>query len=75
VIENAIPAIIDKDLFEKVQKRIEVNTRAPAVHKAEDEYLLSTKLFCGKCKAMMVGDSGTGKKGTVYHYYKCANAK
>ena len=75
VIEGAIPAIIDTDLFEKVQKRIEVNTRAPAIHKAEDEYLLTTHLFCGKCKAMMLGDSGTGKKGTVYHYYKCANAK
>lgn len=75
VIENAIPAIIGKDLFEKVQKRIAANTRAPAVHKAEVEYLLTTKLFCGKCKAMMIGDSGTGKKGTVYHYYKCANAK
>ncbi len=75
LIEGAIPAIIDKDLFEKVQKRIAVNTRAPAVHKAEDEYLLTTHLFCGKCKAMMIGDSGTGKKGTVYHYYKCANAK
>ncbi len=75
VLEGAIPAIIDKDLFEKVQKRIAANTRAPAVHKAEDEYLLTTHLYCGKCKAMMIGDSGTGKKGTVYHYYKCANAK
>ena len=75
VIEDAIPAIIDKDLFEKVQKRIAVNTRAPAIHKAEDEYLLSTHLFCGKCKAMMIGDSGKGKKGTVYHYYKCVNTK
>ena len=75
VIENAIPAIIDKDLFEKVQKRIAVNTRAPAIHKAEDEYLLTTHLFCGKCKAMMIGDSGKGKKGTVYHYYKCVNTK
>lgn len=75
IIENGIPAIIDKDLFEKVQKRIAMNTRAPAIHKAENEYLLTTKLFCGKCKAMMVGDSGTGKKGTTYHYYKCVNAK
>ena len=75
VIENAIPTIVDKDLFEKVQKRIAVNTRAPAVKKATDEYLLTTHLFCGKCKAMMIGESGTGKKGTVYHYYKCANAK
>ena len=75
VIEDAIPAIIDKDLFEKVQKRIAVNTRAPAIHKAEDEYLLTTHLFCGKCKAMMIGDNGKGKKGTVYHYYKCVNTK
>lgn len=75
VIEDTIPAIIDKDLFEKVQKRIAVNTRAPAIHKAEDEYLLTTHLFCGKCKAMMIGDSGKGKKGTVYHYYKCVNTK
>lgn len=75
VIEDAIPAIIDKDLFEKVQKRIAVNTRAPAIHKAEDEYLLTTHLFCGKCKAMMIGDSGKGKRGTVYHYYKCVNTK
>lgn len=75
VNEDAIPAIIDKDLFEKVQKRIAVNTRAPAIHKAEDEYLLTTHLFCGKCKAMMIGDSGKGKKGTVYHYYKCVNTK
>lgn len=75
VIEGAIPTIIDKDLFEKVQKRIEVNTRVPASHKADDEYLLTTHLFCGRCKAMMLGESGTGKKGTTYHYYKCANAK
>ncbi len=75
VIPDAIPPIVDKDLFEKVQKRIVVNTRAPAAHKAKVDYLLTTKLFCGKCKAMMIGDSGTGKKGTTYHYYKCANAK
>ncbi len=75
VIEGGVPAIIDKGLFEKAQKRIEKNTHAPAVHKAEDEYLLTTHLFCGKCKAMMVGDSGTGKLGTIYRYYRCANQR
>ena len=75
VIPDAIPAILDKDLFDKVQRRIGVNAHAPAMHKAKVEYLLTTKLFCGKCKAMMIGDSGTGKKGTTYYYYKCANAK
>lgn len=75
VIENGIPAIIEKGLFEKVQKRIATNTRAPAIHKAKEEYLLSTKLFCGKCQAMMLGESGTSKTGKIYNYYKCANAK
>lgn len=75
VVENGIPAIIDKDLFEKVQKRIAVNTRAPATHKAKEEYLLSMKIFCGKCNAIMFGESGTSKTGKTYAYYKCANQK
>lgn len=75
VIPDAIPAIIEKDLFDKVQKRIKIYAHAPAINKASDLFLLTTHLFCGKCKAMMCGESGTGKKGTVYHYYKCVNAK
>ena len=52
------------------------NKKAPARHKAEDDYLLTTKLFCGSCKAMMVGESGTSSsKGQVYHYYRCVNSK
>ena len=50
VIENSIPTIIDKDLFGKVQKRIAANTREPAVHKAEVEYLFTTKLFTVSAK-------------------------
>ena len=75
VVENGIPAIIEKEIFDKAQKRFEVNKRAPAAHKAEEEYMLTTKLFCGKCGAMMIGESGMGKSGKVYHYYKCARAK
>lgn len=33
--------------------------KAPARKKALDEYLLTTKLFCGKCGAMMVGGAAT----------------
>lgn len=51
------------------------NKKAPAKHKAEDEYLLTTKLYCGKCKCFMVGESGTGRSGQVHRYYKCVSAK
>ena len=75
VMSDSIPAIVDKDLFEEVQQKIKKNSRAPARHKAEDDYLLTTKLFCGMCGAMMFGECGTGRNKVVHHYYKCATAK
>ena len=75
VMPDSIPAIVDKDLFEEVQLKIKKNSRAPARHKAEDDYLLTTKLFCGMCGAMMFGECGTGRNKVVHHYYKCSTAK
>ena len=75
VMPDSIPSIVDKDLFEEVQLKIKKNSRAPARHKAEDDYLLTTKLFCGMCGAMMFGECGTGRNKVVHHYYKCATAK
>ena len=76
VTPNGIPAIVPQDLFDRVQQRLAVNRKAPARHKAEDDYLLTTKLFCGTCGAMMVGESGTSSsKGRKYHYYRCVNTK
>ena len=68
VVPDAIPAIVPKDLFDRVQKRMEKNKRAPARGKADEEYLLTTKLFCGKCGALMFGESGTSATGRTYYY-------
>ena len=51
------------------------NKKAPARRKAEDDYLLTTKLFCGYCGALMFGESGVSHTGKMYTYYKCAAAK
>lgn len=51
------------------------NKKAPARHKAEDDYLLTTKLFCGHCGAYLCGESGTSRTKIVHHYYKGVNAK
>lgn len=75
VIPDAVPAIIPKDLFERVQARMEKNKHAPARTKAPEEYLLTTKLFCGRCGRLMVGESGTGRSGAIHRYYKCIGAK
>ncbi len=70
---DALPQIIDKDLFWEVQSKMQKNKMAPARAKAKAEYLLTTKLFCGHCKAAMTGISGTSKTGTIYNYYQCVN--
>ena len=75
VVPGGIPAIVPEELFNRVQERMAANKKAPAKHKAEDEYLLTTKLYCGKCKCFMVGESGTGRSGQVHRYYKCVSAK
>ena len=76
VLPDSVPAIVSKELFDRVAARIEKNKRTPARQKAKGElYLLTTKLFCGKCGAPMVGERGTSKTGKVHHYYKCGHAK
>lgn len=75
VIPNGIPSIVPQDLFNRVQEKLAKNKKAPARHKAEDDYLLTTKLFCGTCGAMMVGESGTSSTSRKYHYYRCVNTK
>lgn len=60
VQQRGIPAIVPEDLFNCVQERMIANKKAPVKHKAEDEYLLTTKLFCGKRQCYMLGESGTG---------------
>ncbi len=75
VYPDVIPQIVPNDLFDAVQEKRKRNKKKPASRKAEDTYLLTTKLFCGRCEAFMVGESGTSHTGTVYHYYKCVTAK
>lgn len=71
--EDAVPAIIDKDIFYKVQEMLKINRRKP--HSAWDysDFLLTGKLYCGMCGSKMIGTSGRGKYGTKYSYYNCLN--
>ena len=75
VIPDGIPAIVPKELFDSVQDKMEKNKKAPSRHKAEDDYLLTTKLYCGYCGAFMCGECGTSRSGATHHYYKCMSIK
>ena len=73
-IEGGMPAIIDRDLFDRVQLHLreKKNPRAPQKRRRENGvYLLTGKLYCGGCLSPMVGVSGTGKHGELHYYYVC----
>ena len=72
---NGMPRILEDDLFYRVQDIVKKNKDAPARTQGEGEYLLTTKLFCGYCKEMMVGYGGTSRNGKQYHYYCCKKAR
>lgn len=73
--EDVIPPIIDKETFYKVQDMLKINRKKPARKWSYTDYLLSDKLFCGKCGSSMTGESGIGKMGVKYNYYICTKKR
>ena len=70
---NIYPPIVQEDIFEQVQRKIEHN-RIGQVSK-ETIFLLKGKVFCGYCGKAINGESGTSHTGKVMYYYKCVNKK
>ena len=71
VLDNVIPAIIDRDLWNKVQE-----THKTPIKKrpnGKNTYHLTGKLTCGHCGSTMSGGGGGKvlKSGEVLNYYKC----
>ena len=70
-VEGGVPAIVDRETFDKVQEMLHTNRSAAAHNWTKADYILTDKLFCGSCGSPMVGVSGKGKSGTKYSYYSC----
>jgi len=75
IVPGGVPTIVDETLFNRVQERFAKNKRMPTHFKAKDEYMLTTKLFCGKCGNFLIGESGKSHTGAIHRYYKCSTAK
>lgn len=73
-VEDGIPAIVSRELFDKCQQLVKKHHRSPAA-KRDTSFLLTSKLYCGHCGEAMIGDSGTGRSGRVYYYYTCNGRK
>ena len=72
IVENAFPAIIDRQTFDRVQATLKA--RAPKIQQARragSRFLLSGILVCGECGAAMIGHAA---KSGAYAYYTCGTA-
>ena len=75
VVSDMCPPIVPEDIYRKAIARRERNRRAPAAGRSAVDYLLTGKMFCGRCGSPMVGDCGTSKTGERHVYYSCAAHK
>ena len=73
-IEGGVPAIVDRELFDKCNAIADVHRHSPAAGR-DVYYMLTSKLRCGRCGGNMTGESASNHAGVVYNYYTCNNRK
>lgn len=70
-IENGVPPIVERQIFYIVQEKMGRRKEVAGRRRENEQYLLTGKLFCGKCGSPMTGISGTSKTGAMHFYYVC----
>ena len=69
-VENNHRAIIDKDIFNNVQKTISKrNLKISHPREITSNYLLSGLVHCGKCQKKMIGSSAKSGKSILIIFY------
>ena len=67
------PAIIPKELYQIVRKRVDANKTGK--HVIGVDYILMGKCFCGYCGKQLRSAAGTTTDGTILRYYRCPYSK
>lgn len=73
-VPGGMPALWSLEEQQMIWKILGKNAR-PRKRENTENYALTGKLYCGKCKAPMIGTSGTSKAGTRYYYYRCKKCR
>ncbi|HEY0233695.1 MAG TPA: recombinase family protein [Afipia sp.] len=75
VIPITVPAIIDRQTFDRVQKTLQAkNPRHSPPRALTGPILLTGLAHCASCGGAMTLRSGTSKNHNVYRYYTCSSA-
>lgn len=72
-VEDAIPAIVDTETFDRVQELMQLRKKDGAANKATEVYLLQGVIYCGECGAAMHGNRRKNGSGNYYISYRCGD--
>jgi len=73
-VEDALPALVSKGDFDRVQERMKDRKYKTASYRAKRTYLLSGKIQCGECGTTYVGNARFSHEGSsVFISYRCNN--
>ena len=71
-IESGIPAIVDKETYNQVQKILDYRKKYNKYKRPKSKYLLTGVLRCGVCGyAFCGGQTFSGRNKTYRPYYRC----
>ena len=72
-VEGGVPAIISKEDFDEVQKKLMSRKNKAGSYTAKQEYLLSNKIICGECGSTFNGCSRKANEThPLYVSYRCS---
>ena len=75
-IPNGVPAIVDEETFELVQKLLKQRRRSKGQNKAKEVYLLTGLVECAECGSAYHGSSRIGGRNkSKYVSYRCSKRK
>ena len=75
-IPNGVPAIVDEETFELVQKLLKQRRRSKGQNKAKEVYLLTGLVECAECGSAYHGSSRIGGRNkSKYVSYRCSRRK
>ncbi|HBG4973252.1 TPA: recombinase family protein [Clostridioides difficile] len=74
-IEDGMPQIIDKEIFQQAQEMMKKRKKSPGAHKATTNYLLTGLIKCGECGHSFQGNKRKDAYGNDYISYRCGCRK
>lgn len=75
VMVESHPPIVDRALFERVQDLIDAAAPQSARGSAKSTHAFTGILRCSSCGGGMVVETGKGRHGKLYSYYRCRRVR